>query len=93
MRLVRVWPLTAIAVVLYIAGGSMCAAQGISAITDPSADVTLSFLTAGRIAEVLAKEGDIVKADQLLARQDDSVEQTQLTQLRASSEDITQEEK
>jgi RND family efflux transporter MFP subunit len=90
MRLLRVRPLTAIAVVLFIAGASLCSAQGISAITDPSADVMLSFLTAGRIAEVLAKEGDVVKTDQLLARQDDSVEQIQLTQLRASAEDTTQ---
>ena len=36
--------------------------EGIAAVTSPSADVTLSFVQPGRIAEVLIKEGENVKA-------------------------------
>jgi RND family efflux transporter MFP subunit len=60
------------------------------AITDPSADVTVSFIQPGRIAEVYIKEGDRVKAGQLLVQQDDAVEQAQLAQIKAESEDTTQ---
>ena len=62
----------------------------ITAITSPSADVTLSFIQPGRIAKVLVKEGDSVKAEQLLVRQDDAAEQAQLLQIKAQSEDTTQ---
>ena len=72
------------------AEGSLFAGVGIAAITDPSADVTLSFLTSGRIAQVVAKDGDVIKQGQLLIRQDDTVEQAQLEKLRAESEDTTQ---
>ena len=42
---------------------------GIAAITNPIADVTLSFVQPSRIAEVYIKEGEAVKADQVLALQ------------------------
>lgn len=58
--------------------------EGISA---PSADIMLSFVQGGRVAEVLVKEGDIVKKNQLLARLDDKTERIQLTQLKAQAED------
>jgi RND family efflux transporter MFP subunit len=58
---------------------------GIAAITNPSADVTLSFVQPGRIAEVHIKEGDAVKTDQVLVRQDDAVEKARLAQLEADS--------
>jgi len=63
---------------------------GIRAITNPSADITLSFVQPGCIAKVYFKEGDSVKAEQVLVHQDDSVEQIQLAQLEAASEDTTQ---
>ena len=63
---------------------------GVRAITRPSADITLSFVQPGRIAGVAFKEGDIVKAGDVLVRQDDAAEQVQLAQLKAQSEDTTQ---
>ena len=65
------------------------AVEGIEAITRPSKDPTLSFVRAGRIAEVLVKKGDIVQAGQVLIRQDDEAEQVQLEQLKAQAEDNT----
>ena len=63
---------------------------GVTAITIPSADITLSFTQPGRIGKVLVKEGDRVKGGQLLVQQDDAAEQAQLSQIRAESEDTTQ---
>jgi len=65
-------------------------AGGIRAVTRPSADITLSFVQPGRIAYLPVKEGDAVKTDQVLIRQDDAAEQIQLAQLKAQAEDITQ---
>jgi RND family efflux transporter MFP subunit len=62
----------------------------IKAISNPSADVTLSFVQPGCIAKVYFKEGDPVKAGQVLVQQDDAVEQAQLAQLEAASQDTTQ---
>ena len=62
----------------------------VRAITRPSVDTTLSFVQPGRIAHVSFKEGDIVKAGELLVRQDDAAEQVQLAQLKAQSDDTTQ---
>jgi RND family efflux transporter MFP subunit len=64
--------------------------SGIRAVTRPSADITMSFVQPGRIAAVHFKEGDAVKADQVLVRQDDMAEEVQLAQLKAQSEDMTQ---
>ena len=61
----------------------------IEAIARPSKDPTLSFVRAGRIAEVLVKKGDVVQVGQVLVRQDDEAEQVQLAQLRAKAEDDT----
>ncbi len=63
---------------------------GVRAITVPSADITLSYVQPGRIARVYFKEGEWVKAGQVLIQQDDAVEQIQLAQLEAASEDTTQ---
>jgi RND family efflux transporter MFP subunit len=65
-------------------------AGGIRAVTHPSADITASFVLPGRIAAVCCKEGDAVKAGQVLLREDDAAEQVQLAQLKAQSEDTTQ---
>lgn len=64
--------------------------KGIRAVTRPSADVALSFVQPGRIAAVSVKEGDLVRAGQVLVRQDDVAEQILVTQLKAQSEDMTQ---
>ena len=61
----------------------------ITAFTKPSADVTLSFVQAGRIAGVNYRAGDSVKVGDMLVRQDDSVERARLAQLEADSKDIT----
>jgi len=61
--------------------------EGISA---PSADIMLSFVLDGRVAEILVKEGDIIKKNQLLARLDDQTERIKLTQLKAQAKDTTQ---
>ena len=66
--------------------------SGITAITIPSADVTLSFVQPGKIAKLFILEGDTVTAGQLLARQDDTVEQIVLLQTKAQSEDTNQVE-
>jgi RND family efflux transporter MFP subunit len=63
---------------------------GIAAITNPSADVTLSFVLSGRIAEVNVKEGDRVKTGKILVQLDDAADQAQLIQIKAQSEDTTQ---
>jgi len=63
---------------------------GITAITLPSADVTLSFVQPGKIAEIFVAEGENVTDNQLLARQDDTVEQIVLLQTKAQSEDTSQ---
>jgi len=59
---------------------------GITAITNPSADVTLSFIQLGRIAKIHVGEGALVKAGQILIEQDDTVEQVRLAQLEAESQ-------
>ena len=64
--------------------------DGIEAITIPSADVTLSFIQPGRIAKVHVREGDLVKANQVLIRQDDAAEQALLSLIREQSKDTTQ---
>ena len=63
--------------------------QPIKAITKPCADVTLSFIQPGTIAKINYKEGDLVHVGDVLVRQDDSVEQIKLEQLRADANDTT----
>jgi membrane fusion protein (multidrug efflux system) len=58
----------------------------VAAITAPSADRTLSFVQPGRIEQVNIKEGQSVKAGQVLVRQDDAVERARLAQLEADSQ-------
>ncbi len=62
---------------------------GIAAITVPSADVTLSFVQPGRIAEIHFKEGDAVKTGDALAQLDDAADQVRLAQLEAESKNRT----
>ena len=62
---------------------------GIAAITNPSADRVLSFVQPGHIAKVHFKEGDAVKAGQVLVQQDDAVERARLAQLEADAQNMT----
>lgn len=55
-------------------------------VTKPSDDMFLSFVRPGLIAEVPVKEGQLVKAGQLLCRQDDTAEKEQLKSLQAEAE-------
>ncbi len=64
--------------------------EPVRAVTRPSKDVTLGFLTAGRIAEIHVYDGYSVEAGQLLARLNDKIPQARLERLRALSEDDTQ---
>lgn len=59
------------------------------AVSKPSADITLSFVRPGRIAEVACKEGDTVKKGKLLAKQEDKAEQIQLEMLAVQAADET----
>ncbi len=76
-----------IAAILVSAVSTCASAQDVGAITRPSEDVTLSFVRPGRIAEIQVKEGDVVKAGALVARQDDEAERAQLAQLKDQAED------
>ena len=86
MRVNRVLFLTQLWLCGLLAFGLLpCLGADIEAITKPSADIELSFVKPGRVAEVLIKEGDTVKEGQLLAGQDDKVEQIQVLQLMAKA--------
>lgn len=79
-----------LAVIIAATGVPVCANSdaGTAAITNPSADITLSFVQPGRIARVHFKEGDSVKAGAVLVQQDDAVERARLAQLEAESQNI-----
>lgn len=53
----------------------------VEAITKPSSDVLLSFVYGGRVKAVEVREGDVVEQNQLLATQENEVQQLQLKQL------------
>lgn len=61
----------------------------VQAVTIPSADITLSFVVSGRIAEVLVKEGDTVEKGALLAALHDDPEKIQTEQLKVQAADKT----
>lgn len=67
-------------------------AETFSAITNPKADVTLSFVQPGLVAQVHVTQGDIVEAGQLLVQQDDGIERAQLAQFEAQSQNTSQVE-
>jgi RND family efflux transporter MFP subunit len=74
---------------LLAAAAPLAAQEKIEAVTKPSQDTVLSFVRPGQVAEVLVKEGDTVKAGQVLMRQDDKAELAQMEQLKAQAEDDT----
>jgi HlyD family secretion protein len=64
-------------------------AEPIPAITKASDDVTLSYARNGRVAKILVKEGDTVKADQALVELDAREEAAQLAIDEAKAADQT----
>ncbi len=78
-----------ITVILFFVPPLQVHSQEITAITDPSEDVTLSFVQAGSIARINYREGDSVKVGDVLVQQDDTVEQIRLAQLEAESKDTS----
>jgi len=69
---------------------SFGAGEKIAAVTNPSADVTLSFTQPGLIAKMHVKQGDVVESGQLLAQQDDAIERAQLAQIEEKSQNTSQ---
>ncbi len=63
------------------------ASIGIEAVTYPSDDVILSFVSEGRVADIAVLVGQSVEFNQVLARQDDTAERAQLEHLKAQAED------
>jgi RND family efflux transporter MFP subunit len=74
---------------VFLAAGTRPADAQIAAVTIPSADVTLSFVQPGRIAEIHFKEGQTVKAGDVLVQLDDDADQIRLAQLEADSRNLT----
>ncbi len=73
-----------------VAGNTLSAhAEELQGITAPSADITMSFVLAGRVTDVLVKEGHLVKKDQMLARLYDKPERIQSQQLKMMATDKT----
>ena len=83
----RVVPMRVFICALLAAAAPLAAQDKIEAVTKPSGDTVLSFVRPGQVAEVLVKEGDAVKAGQVLMRQDDKAELAQMEQLKAQAED------
>ena len=64
-------------------------AETLQGITAPNADITLSFVVAGRVSDVLVQPGATVKKDQPLVHLYDEPEKIQCQQLKMLSEDRT----
>jgi len=64
-------------------------AETLQGITAPNADITLSFVVAGRVSDVLVQPGTMVEKDQLLVHLYDQPEKIQCQQLKMLSEDRT----
>ncbi|CAB5105796.1 hypothetical protein D3OALGA1CA_3942 [Olavius algarvensis associated proteobacterium Delta 3] len=79
--------LLSVIVWLALSGSPSAEPLEVQAITKPSADITLSFIVPGRMAEIRVKEGDVVHKDQLLAYLDDEPERIQAQQLKIQAAD------
>jgi len=79
------------AAVIAAVAGLPCSgfAESLQGITAPRADITLSFVVAGRVSEVLVEAGATVEKHQPLVRLYDEPEQIQARQLKMLSEDRT----
>ena len=64
-------------------------AETLQGITVPTADITLSFVVAGRVSDVQVEPGTTVEKDQLLVHLYDEPEKIQCQQLKMLSEDRT----
>ena len=64
-------------------------AETLQGITAPNADITLSFIVAGRVSDVQVEPGTTVEKDQLLVHLYDEPEKIQCQQLKMLSEDRT----
>ena len=64
-------------------------AETLQGITAPNADITLSFVMAGRVSDVQVEPGTTVEKDQLLVHLYDEPEKIQCQQLKMLSEDRT----
>lgn len=65
-------------------------AQEYAGITKPSGDVALAFVRPGKVDNLHVKEGDPVKAGQVLVELDNTAEQVQVAQLKAQAENTMQ---
>jgi len=65
------------------------AAEAIRAITSPSQDLTLSLTRPGRLAKVLVRQGQKVRAGEVLVQLEDSVERRQAALLKAKANDTS----
>lgn len=83
----HVWPLLC---TLSLFPSLTLSQTSIRAFTKPSADVTLSFIQPGRVVDLPLKEGQTVKKGDLVAKQDDAMEQVKLAQATSQAEDTTQ---
>ena len=63
---------------LSIAAAPSRQADEVEGFTEPYKQLELAFRSQGVVEEVTVKEGDLVKADQVIARQDDRLEQKEL---------------
>ena len=72
--------LKAITFSIFIISASAAEVEGIS---QPSADVALSFVRPGKIVNIAVKDGDKVKKGQLLAQIDSELESSKIAQLKA----------
>jgi len=75
--------------VFLLAASAVAAAatpEGIEAVTQPSSDVTLKFIRAGRIEAVEVAAGDRVETGDVLVRLDDEVERLELARLKEAAE-------
>lgn len=61
-------------------------AAEVEGISQPSADVALSFVRPGKVVKVNVKDGDKVSKDQLIAQIDSELEYSQIAQLKAELE-------
>lgn len=65
------------------------AAEAIKAITSPSQDLTLSLTRPGMLAKVLVRQGQKVRAGEVLVQLEDSVERRQAALLKAKADDTS----
>jgi RND family efflux transporter MFP subunit len=83
--------IVAVSLPAYAQGGATdpIQADAVQAISTPSADIALSFVVPGRVADVTVKQGDFVAKGQLLAHLDDQPERIQAQQFKIQAADKT----